>query len=150
VALLLGVLHHVPRADQAQEIVRRLVAALVPGSFLAVNHSTSAVSGAAMEEAVAHWNQVGTPLMTLRPSDGSTRSAPRGMSGTFPRKRLVNFCTKGFRGYAGYVATGAVRNRADALSRHDRMLGQWRGATRTPRLGSDPIRNREAPRCGRA
>jgi hypothetical protein len=39
---------------------------LVPGSFLAVNHSTSAVSGAAMEEAVAHWNQVGTPLMTLR------------------------------------------------------------------------------------
>jgi hypothetical protein len=42
------------------------VAALAPGSFLAVNHSTSAVSGAAMEEAVAHWNQVGTPPMTLR------------------------------------------------------------------------------------
>ena len=45
---------------------RRLTAALVPGSFLAINHSTSAVSGAAMEEAVAHWNQVGTPTMTLR------------------------------------------------------------------------------------
>ena len=56
--LLLGVLHHIPGTDQAQEIVRRLVAGLVPGSFLAVNHSTSAVSGAAMEEAVAHWNQV--------------------------------------------------------------------------------------------
>ena len=64
--LLLGVLHHIPDTDRAQEIVRRLVAALVPGSFLAVNHSTSAVSGAAMEEAVAHWNQVGTPPMTLR------------------------------------------------------------------------------------
>jgi O-methyltransferase involved in polyketide biosynthesis len=64
--LLLGVLHHISGTDQAQEIVRRLVAPLVPGSFLAVNHSTSAVSGAAMEEAVAHWNQVGTPLMTLR------------------------------------------------------------------------------------
>jgi O-methyltransferase involved in polyketide biosynthesis len=64
--LLLGVLHHIPDTDQAQEIVRQLVAALVPGSFLAVNHSTSAVSGAAMEEAVAHWNRVGTPLMTLR------------------------------------------------------------------------------------
>ena len=38
----------------------------MPGSFLAINHSTSAVSGAAMEEAVAHWNQVGTPTMTLR------------------------------------------------------------------------------------
>jgi hypothetical protein len=42
--------------DQAKEIVRQLVAALVAGSFLAVNHSISAVSGAAMEEAVAHWN----------------------------------------------------------------------------------------------
>jgi O-methyltransferase involved in polyketide biosynthesis len=64
--LLLGILHHIPDTDQAQEIVRRLVAALAPGSFLVINHSTSAVSGAAMEEAVAHWNQVGTPSMTLR------------------------------------------------------------------------------------
>ncbi len=64
--LLLGVLHHISDTDQAQEIVRRLMAALAPGSFLAINHSTSAVHGAAMEEAVAHWNQVGTPSMTLR------------------------------------------------------------------------------------
>ncbi len=42
------------------------MAALIPGSFLAINHSTSAVHGAAMEDAVAHWNQVGTPPMTLR------------------------------------------------------------------------------------
>jgi O-methyltransferase involved in polyketide biosynthesis len=64
--LLLGVLHHIADTDQAQEIVGRLMAALAPGSFLAINHSTSAVSGAAMEEAVAHWNRVGTPPMTLR------------------------------------------------------------------------------------
>jgi O-methyltransferase involved in polyketide biosynthesis len=64
--LLLGVLHHIPSTDQAQEIVRQLVAALPPGSFLAINHSTSAVSGAAMQDAVAHWNRVGTPTMTLR------------------------------------------------------------------------------------
>jgi O-methyltransferase involved in polyketide biosynthesis len=64
--LLLGVLHHIPDTDQAYTVVRRLVAALAPGSFLAINHSTSAVSGAAMEEAVAHWNEVGTPTMTLR------------------------------------------------------------------------------------
>jgi O-methyltransferase involved in polyketide biosynthesis len=64
--LLLGVLHHIPDTAQAYSIVRRLMAALVPGSFLAINHSTSAVSGAAMEEAVAHWNRVGTPSMTLR------------------------------------------------------------------------------------
>ena len=42
------------------------MAALAPGSYLAINHSTSAVHGAAMEEAVAHWNQVGSPSMTLR------------------------------------------------------------------------------------
>ena len=64
--LLLGVLHHIADTGQAQEIVRRLIAGLAPGSFLAINHSTSAVSGAAMEDAVAHWNRVGTPLMTLR------------------------------------------------------------------------------------
>jgi O-methyltransferase involved in polyketide biosynthesis len=64
--MLLGVLHHLPDLDQAYSVVRQLTAALAPGSFLTVNHSTSAVSGAAMEEAVRHWNQVGTPSMTLR------------------------------------------------------------------------------------
>jgi S-adenosyl methyltransferase len=42
------------------------VAALAPGSFVVINHSTSAIHGAAMEEAVRHWNRVGTPSMTLR------------------------------------------------------------------------------------
>ena len=64
--LLLGILHHISDTDLAYSIVRRLMAALAPGSFLVINHSTSAVHGAAMEEAVAHWNQVGTPPMTLR------------------------------------------------------------------------------------
>jgi O-methyltransferase involved in polyketide biosynthesis len=64
--LLLGVLHHIPDTAEARSIVRQLTAALAPGSFLAINHSTSAVSGEAMEEAVRHWNQVGTPTMTLR------------------------------------------------------------------------------------
>ncbi len=64
--MLLGILHHISDTEQAYQIVQRLMAALAPGSFLAINHSTSAISGAAMEEAVAHWNQVGTPPMTLR------------------------------------------------------------------------------------
>jgi S-adenosyl methyltransferase len=64
--MLLGVLHHISDTDEAQSIVGRLTAALAPGSFLTINHSTSAISGAAMEEAVAHWNKVGTPPMTLR------------------------------------------------------------------------------------
>jgi O-methyltransferase involved in polyketide biosynthesis len=64
--LLLGILHHIPDTAEALSIVRQLTAALAPGSFLAINHSTSAISGAAMEDAVHHWNQVGTPTMTLR------------------------------------------------------------------------------------
>ncbi len=64
--MLLGVLHHISDTDQAYAIVRQLMTALAPGSYLVVNHSTSAISGAAMEDAVAHWNKVGTPPMTLR------------------------------------------------------------------------------------
>jgi O-methyltransferase involved in polyketide biosynthesis len=64
--MLLGILHHISDTGEAYSIVRRLMAALAPGSFLAINHSTSAIHGAAMEEAVAHWNRVGTPPMTLR------------------------------------------------------------------------------------
>jgi O-methyltransferase involved in polyketide biosynthesis len=71
--MLLGILHHIPDTGQAYSIVRQLVSALAPGSFLVINHSTSAVSGAAMEEAVAHWNQVGTPSMTLRTPEQITR-----------------------------------------------------------------------------
>ena len=71
--MLLGILHHLPDADEPYLIVARLVSALAPGSFVAVNHSTSAVHGAAMEEAVAHWNRVGTPSMTLRTPEQITR-----------------------------------------------------------------------------
>ena len=71
--MLLGILHHLPDADEPYLIVRQLTAALAQGSFVAINHSTSAVHGAAMEEAVAHWNKVGTPSMTLRTPAQITR-----------------------------------------------------------------------------
>jgi O-methyltransferase involved in polyketide biosynthesis len=71
--MLLGILHHLPDADEPYLIVKRLVSALAPGSFVTINHSTSAVHGAAMEEAVAHWNRVGTPSMTLRTPEQITR-----------------------------------------------------------------------------
>jgi S-adenosyl methyltransferase len=71
--MLLGILHHIPGTEEAYSIVRQLVAALAPGSFVVINHSTSAVHGAAMEEAVAHWNRVGTPSMTLRSPEQISR-----------------------------------------------------------------------------
>ncbi len=43
--MLLGVLHHISDTGEAYSIVGRLVAALAPGSFVAINHSTSAVHG---------------------------------------------------------------------------------------------------------
>ena len=64
--MLLGSLHHIPGTEEAYSIVGQLAGALAPGSFVVINHSTSAVHGAAMEEAVAHWNKVGKPSMTLR------------------------------------------------------------------------------------
>jgi hypothetical protein len=64
--MLIGILHHIEDTDQAYSIVRRLTGALAPGSYLAINHSSSAVTGQAMEEAVRHWNKFGTPSMTLR------------------------------------------------------------------------------------
>jgi hypothetical protein len=64
--MLFGILHHIPDTDDAYRIVECLVGELAPGSFLAINHSTSAISGEAMEDAVRHWNAVGTPSMTLR------------------------------------------------------------------------------------
>jgi len=71
--MLFGVLHHIPDTDQAYRVVGHLMSALAPGSFLAINHSTSAISGEAMEEAVRHWNAVGTPSMTLRTPDQIAR-----------------------------------------------------------------------------
>jgi hypothetical protein len=71
--MLLGILHHIPDTDEAYAIVSRLVAALAPGSYVAINHSTSAVHGEAMEEAVRHWNKVGKPSMTLRTPEQITR-----------------------------------------------------------------------------
>jgi len=71
--MLLGILHHIPDADEAYAVVRQLVAALAPGSYVAINHSTSAVHGPAMEDAVRHWNKVGTPSMTLRTPEQISR-----------------------------------------------------------------------------
>jgi hypothetical protein len=39
----------------------------------------------------------------------------------------VNFCTNGLPGYAGYVAAGAIRIQADALSR---LLSERSGRSR--------------------
>jgi hypothetical protein len=64
--MLLGVLHHIMDTDEAYVIVKRLMDDLPPGSFLAINHASNAIYGAASDEAVEHWNRFGTPPITLR------------------------------------------------------------------------------------
>ncbi|HEX8861915.1 MAG TPA: SAM-dependent methyltransferase [Actinomycetes bacterium] len=71
--MLLGILHHIPDDDVARTIVDRLVDVLAPGSYLTIAHSTNQVTGAAMDEAVRHWNQFGKPSMTLRTTEAITR-----------------------------------------------------------------------------
>lgn len=64
--LLMGVLHHVADTEAAYRIVDRLKDAQPEGSYLVINHATNAVYGAASDEGVRHWNQFGTPRITLR------------------------------------------------------------------------------------
>jgi O-methyltransferase involved in polyketide biosynthesis len=79
--MLLGVVHHVSDDDEAHAIVNRLLDGIPPGSYLVMAHSTNAVTGAAMDEAVQHWNQFGKPPMTLR--------TPQAIAGFFDRLDLL-------------------------------------------------------------
>jgi O-methyltransferase involved in polyketide biosynthesis len=64
--MLLGVLHHISDDAEAYAVVDRLLDAVPSGSYLVIAHSTNEITGAAMDEAVQHWNQFGKPPMTLR------------------------------------------------------------------------------------
>jgi O-methyltransferase involved in polyketide biosynthesis len=63
---MLGILPFIGDDDQARDIVRRLLAATPAGSYLAVTHSTSEVTGARVIEAVRQWNMVAPTPYTLR------------------------------------------------------------------------------------
>jgi hypothetical protein len=64
--MLLGILHHISDDAEAYAVVDRLLDAVPSGSYLVIAHSTNEITGAAMDEAVRHWNQFGKPPMTLR------------------------------------------------------------------------------------
>ena len=63
---LIAILHHIEDYDEARGIVSRLVAAVPPGSYLAISHSSNAVNGATSDRAVARWNEHGRPPVILR------------------------------------------------------------------------------------
>src|SRR6266545_1901909 len=78
---LLGVVHHVPDTDAAHAIVQRLLDAVPSGSYLVISHTTSTVTGAAMEEAVRLWNEAGSVPIVIR--------SPKELAGFFERLELV-------------------------------------------------------------
>jgi O-methyltransferase involved in polyketide biosynthesis len=63
---MLGILPFIGDDEEARGIVARLLAAVPPGSYLAVTHSTSEISGARVVEAVRQWNEVAPTPYTLR------------------------------------------------------------------------------------
>jgi len=63
---MLGVLPFIGDDGEARRIVTRLLAALPAGSYLAITHSTSVVSGERVIEAVRQWNAVAPAPYTLR------------------------------------------------------------------------------------
>ena len=63
---MLGILPFIGDDDEAKGIVARLLAAVPPGSYLAITHSTSEVSGERVVEAVRQWNMVAPTPYKLR------------------------------------------------------------------------------------
>src|SRR5262249_32773587 len=70
--MLMGVMGHIPDDDEAQSIVRRLVAGLPPGSFLALTDGLDSVSEA-MNEAQQGYDDTGAIPYKLRYVDQVTR-----------------------------------------------------------------------------
>jgi hypothetical protein len=64
--MLIGVLQFVQDDDEAYGIVRRLLDAVTPGSYLAIVHPTHEIDTEAYVPTVEHWNAHGTPKLMLR------------------------------------------------------------------------------------
>jgi O-methyltransferase involved in polyketide biosynthesis len=68
--IMLGVLPFIGDDEEAKAIVTRMLAALPSGSYLAITHSTSEVTGERVIEAVRQWNAVAPVPYTLRSPAG--------------------------------------------------------------------------------
>jgi SAM-dependent methyltransferase len=71
--MLVGVLHCVPDAEDPAEIVRRLLAAVAPGSYLVVAHPASDIHTTQIGDAAAQLNRVMDDGVTLRSREEVSR-----------------------------------------------------------------------------
>jgi S-adenosyl methyltransferase len=67
--LLVGVLHCIPDAEDPAGLVRQLLAAAAPGSYLVIAHPASDVHATQMSTAAGQLNQVMDQGVTLRRGD---------------------------------------------------------------------------------
>jgi O-methyltransferase involved in polyketide biosynthesis len=71
--MLIAVMHFVGDDAQASAIVRRLTAACVPGSYVALSHAASDIDAAQMAEMIRRLNESTAEKTTLRDRAGVTR-----------------------------------------------------------------------------
>ncbi|WP_019633586.1 SAM-dependent methyltransferase [Actinomadura atramentaria] len=71
--MLMGILGHMTDDDEAVDIVRRLVAALPSGSFLALYDATNVIMAPQVAEAIGIWNANAKPPYVLRSPDQLAR-----------------------------------------------------------------------------
>jgi O-methyltransferase involved in polyketide biosynthesis len=64
--MLLGILNFVADTAEARAIVRRLVDAVPPGSYVALTHPTLELGGESNAEAMRFWNENATPPIVAR------------------------------------------------------------------------------------
>ncbi|MBV9381998.1 MAG: SAM-dependent methyltransferase [Streptosporangiaceae bacterium] len=64
--MMLGIVNFILDAGEAQAVIRRLVDAVAPGSYLVISHPTTEVDAGPMTAAVKFWNEQGSAPMTLR------------------------------------------------------------------------------------
>jgi O-methyltransferase involved in polyketide biosynthesis len=70
---LLGILHFIMDDDAARDVVRRLMADLPAGSYLAIAHGCHDINREAADSIVSYWNEHGTPKIKYRSSAEITR-----------------------------------------------------------------------------
>ncbi|MGW0736818.1 SAM-dependent methyltransferase [Streptomyces sp. NPDC002851] len=64
--MMLGILNFILDTDEARAIVRRLMAAVPSGSYLALTHPTLELGGEGNRDAMAFWNKNAKPPITAR------------------------------------------------------------------------------------
>ena len=90
--MLIAVMHFIGDDAQASAIMQRLMAACVPGSYVALSHAASDIDAAQMAEMVRRLNESTAEKTTLRDRAAVTapvRPARAGRAGRDPRRRVA-------------------------------------------------------------